>query len=879
MAAKKKKKKTSTTKSSSSAGKGQSSARLVVVESPTKAKTIRRFLPKDCHVEACYGHIRDLPASAKEIPQKYKKEKWASLGINVDDNFTPLYVVPSGKTKVIRHLKQLLKDSDELILATDEDREGESISHHLVEVLQPKIPVKRMVFHEITKSAIEEAMQNHREIDQRLVRAQEVRRILDRLVGYSLSPLIWKKIAFGLSAGRVQSVAVRVAVQREMERLRFKKGIYCGLLASLSSKASGQNQSMEAKCLRIGGKRIATGKDFDENTGKIAQGKDVHLLLKEEADQLYEKLQKATWSVREVQEKPVTRKPSAPFITSTMQQEANRKLGLTSRETMRVAQSLYEQGYITYMRTDSVNLSNEAIQAARDQVQKMYGKDYLSPEARQFQSKSKQAQEAHEAIRPAGQHFVPPDETGLKAREKELYELIWKRTMATQMAEAKQKSVSIGIVSDDTEFQATGTRILFPGFLRAYVEGSDDTDAALEEKEVVLPEVKEGDQLSLDSLKVTEHETKPPARYTEASLIQVLEKEGVGRPSTYASIISTIIDRGYVRRVGNAFVPTFTAFAVNKLLEKHFPELVDLKFTAEMEETLDEIAGGNRDYLEFLKEFYLDKKKGLKAQIENEEKKIDPDEARSVHLEGFSDIEFRIGRYGPYLATEETKTDESIRASIPEEYAPGDLTKEDIEDLIQQKKDGPPTLGEDPETGEAVYVMTGRYGPYLQLGMPEDPKDKPKRAMIPKGVDPKTLGLEEALGYLRLPRVLGEDEEGHTIKAGLGRFGPYVVKTGKDLEKPEYRSLKKEDSVLSVDLNRALELFAQPKGQGRGRKKSTPLKVVGNHPIDKKPIEIYEGPYGPYCKLGKINASIPKEMKPEDLSLEKAVELIEARRK
>ncbi len=887
--------------SSSSVG-----AALVIVESPTKAKTIRKYLPAKYHVEACVGHIRDLPASAKEIPEKYKKEKWASLGIDVENDFTPLYVIPGGKVKVIKHLKDCLNRAQELILATDEDREGESISHHLVQVLRPTVPIKRMVFHEITREAIEGALANFRDIDHHLVEAQESRRILDRLYGYSLSPLLWKKIAFGLSAGRVQSVATKLIVEREEQRMHFKKGVYCGLLAQLDSKKG----AVEAKLVRYKDSKIATGKDFDESTGKIAEGKDVYLLVKNEADELHKKLQSETWSVIEVTEKPLTRKPAPPFITSTLQQEANRKLGLSARDAMRVAQSLYERGFITYMRTDSVNLSQEALTGSRQQIENLYGKEYLNPEPRQYTSKSKGAQEAHEAIRPAGQTFTVPQETGLTGTELALYDLIWKRTIATQMAEAKQLSVSITFKANGSEFQATGTRILFPGFLRAYVEGRDDADAALEEREVILPDLKSGDIVDLKELQVTEHETKPPARYTEATLVQTLEKEGIGRPSTYASIIGTIIDRGYVRRVGGALIPTFTAFAVTKLLKKHFPEFVDLQFTAGMEESLDEIAEGKRPYLDFLKDFYSHPKTGLQGRIEQREKKIDPEEARSINLEPFPNVEFRIGRFGPYLARKDKGEDVTTRASIPEDMAPADLLKEDIDRLIQQKKDGPPNLGLDPQTGLKVYLMSGRYGPYLQLGETEDAEAAPKvkkprkkklkagekpieevaptpvvakvkRAILPKGVNPATLGLDEALGYLRLPRTLGTDAQGHKVQVGLGRFGPYVVRTGAGLEKPEYRSLKKEDHLLTVELPRAEELFAEvrTKGGGRMRSKQAAIRVVGVHPIEKKPIEIFNGPYGLYCKCGKINASIPKEINPEDLSLERAVELIEARRR
>ncbi len=876
-------------KSPTKAKGGKKWKALVIVESPTKAKTIRKFLPSEYHVEACVGHIRDLPASAKEIPEKYKKEKWASLGIDVENNFSPLYIIPSAKLKVIKHLKECMEDAEELILATDEDREGESISHHLVEVLKPKIPTKRMVFHEITKEAIAEALKNFRDVDNKLVQAQESRRILDRLFGYSLSPLLWTKIAYGLSAGRVQSVATRLIVEREEHRLRFKKGIYCGLLAGLKAEKG----DFEAKLVKLGEKKVATGKDFDEATGQIAAGKDVYLLLKDEADELSKTLKSKLWKVVDLSEKPLSRKSAPPFITSTLQQESNRKLGLSSRDTMRVAQGLYEKGFITYMRTDSVNLSKEAIEGARNQVLKLYGKDYLSDSPRNFTSKTKGAQEAHEAIRPAGALCPTPQSTGLMGNELALYELIWKRTVATQMADAKQLSVSISIQVDKNEFQASGTRILFPGFLRAYVEGRDDVEAALEEREVLLPDVKVGDVLNLNQLDVTEHETKPPARYTEATLIQTLEKEGVGRPSTYASIISTIIDRGYVRRGGNALVPTFTAFAVTKLLKNHFSGLIDLQFTASMEETLDEIAVGKKPYLDFLKEFYSDQKHGLKTQITKEEKNIDPEESRKINLESFPQIEFRIGKFGPYLLKREKK--EEVRASIPEDVAPADLKIETIEQLIQQKKDGPPHLGVDPRSGLKVYLMTGRFGPYLQLGEVEDAPapekgakkkkgeiapPKVKRSVLPKGVNPATIQLDEALGYLYLPRELGVSPEGHTIKAGLGRFGPFVVKTGAGLEKPEYRSLKKDDHVLKVDLKRAIEIFSEERVRGkRGSSKKTAIRVVGEHPIEKKPIEIFDGPYGPYCKCGKVNASIPKDIKPEDLTIEKAIELIESKRR
>jgi DNA topoisomerase-1 len=592
---------------------------LVIVESPTKAKTIRKFLPKNYVIEASMGHIRDLPQSATDIPEKFKKEEWAKIGVNVEEDFAPLYVVPKGKFKVITDIRKKMHDADVLYLATDEDREGEAISWHLLEMLKPKIPVKRMVFHEITKTAILKALEDTRDVDMRLVHAQETRRILDRLVGYTVSPLIWKKIAYGLSAGRVQSAGLRLIVERERERIRFRSATYWDLEAQFNK--SGQNGGdFKGKSISWNGKRIATTKDFDESTGKLLASKEdnIHVLNGDEADQLVKTLGQAAFTVLSVEEKQFTQRPSVPFITSSLQQEANRKLSMTARDAMRTAQSLYEQGFITYMRTDSPSLSGEAIKGARSAVEGLFGNDYLSPEPRQFASKNKGAQEAHEAIRPAGAEFKHPKETGLSGRELALYELIWMRTVASQMADAQKLSVSVRVegkkASETVLFTATGSRILFPGFLRAYVEGSDDPDSALEDREVILPAMKTGDQVSLKSLDALTHTTKPPARFTEASLVQQLEKEGIGRPSTYASIIDTIQDRGYVRKLGNALVPTFTGVAVMQLLEKYFENLVDYKFTSEMENSLDEIAEGKLEHLPYLKKFYSGKT-GLAEQV------------------------------------------------------------------------------------------------------------------------------------------------------------------------------------------------------------------------------------------------------------------------
>ncbi|MEX0271650.1 type I DNA topoisomerase [Leptolyngbyaceae cyanobacterium UHCC 1019] len=848
---------------------------LVIVESPTKARTIRNYLPAGYRVEASMGHVRDLPQSASEIPASVKGEKWAQLGVNVESNFEPLYVVPQDKKKIVKELKDALKNVDELILATDEDREGESISWHLLQLLQPKVPIKRMVFHEITQEAIQEAIQNCREVDERLVRAQETRRILDRLVGYTLSPLLWKKIAFGLSAGRVQSVAVRLLVRRERQRRAFRKGAYWDLKAILEANGAtpAAKGTFESRLVSLNGVKVATGSDFDEATGQIIQGRTVVLLNQTEATSLLDRIRDRPWMVTNLEERPVTRKPSPPFTTSTLQQEANRKLGLSARDTMRTAQSLYEQGYITYMRTDSVSLSKQAIAAARDCVQEKYGTEYLSPEPRQYSTKSKGAQEAHEAIRPAGSSFRTPQQTGLKDREFRLYDLIWKRTVASQMAEARQTNITMQIQVEDAGFRSSGKRIDFPGFFRAYVEGSDDPDAAIEGQEVILPNLQVGDSPACTDLEAISHETQPPARFTEASLVKTLESEGIGRPSTYASIIGTIIDRGYAQMVGNALVPTFTAFAVTTLLEKHFPDLVDPSFTARMERTLDDISTGEVQWLPYLKEFYGGKD-GLETQVKERESQIDPTEARTVVLENL-DAKVRIGRYGAFIEVD--REEGSVKASIPKDLTPSDLDPEQVETLLRQKTEGPEKIGLHPETGEPIYALIGAYGPYVQLGDVSDDNPKPKRASLPKGVTTETVTLESAVGLLSLPRLLGtHPETGGKLQAGLGRFGPYIVydqgKDGKD-----YRSLKAGDDVLTVDLERALALIAEPKG-GRGKRAAAkPIRELGAHPVDGEPVNIYDGPYGPYIKHGKVNASLPEGQTVEAITMDIAVEALNAK--
>lgn len=849
---------------------------LVIVESPTKAKTIRNYLPRGYRVEASMGHVRDLPQSASEIPASVKGEDWAKIGVNVEADFEPLYVIPQDKKKVVKALKEALSDADELVLATDEDREGESISWHLLQVLKPKVPTKRMVFHEITEEAIQDALNHCRTVDEQLVRAQETRRILDRLVGYTLSPLLWKKIATGLSAGRVQSVAVRLLVNRERERRAFRKGTYWDLKATLEKDKA----PFEAKLVTLRGTRIATGADFDETTGQIAAGRNVLLLGEEEARSLQERLQNEVWTVASIDERPATRKPSAPFTTSTLQQEANRKLRLSARDTMRTAQSLYEQGYITYMRTDSTNLSQQAIAAARSCVEQMYGKEYLSPQPRQYATKSKGAQEAHEAIRPAGNTFRTPQATGLSGRELKLYELIWKRTVATQMAEARQTHITVQIEAGEAGFRATGKRIDFPGFFRAYVEGSDDPNAAIEDQEVILPRLQAGDHPECRELEAIGHETQPPARYTEASLVKMLESEGIGRPSTYATIIGTIIDRGYAQMVNNSLVPTFTAFAVTALLEKYFPDLVDPQFTARMEQTLDEISTGEAKWLPYLQQFYLGDT-GLETQVKQQESQIDPNQARSVPLDGL-DVKVRIGPYGAYLEVE----DESgpVRANIPQDMPPADLDPGQVDVLLRQKTEGPDKIGFHPETGEPIYALIGPYGPYVQLGDKTDDNPKPKRASLPKGVNLQDVTLDMAVNLLALPRTLGvHPETGAKIQANLGRFGPYIVhdqgKEGKD-----YRSLKKEDDVLTITLERALELLAEPKtGRGRGKAAAKPLRELGPHPEDGEPVNIYNGPYGPYIKHGKVNASLPEgqtiEAIPMDVALQALAEKASTKKK
>jgi DNA topoisomerase-1 len=838
---------------------------LVIVESPAKARKISGYLGKDYQVLASMGHVRDLPANASEIPAAVKKEPWSSLGVNTDSNFEPLYIVPKEKKKVVKELKDALKNAEMLILATDEDREGESIGWHLADLLKPKVPVKRMVFSEITKEAIQHAIETPREVDENLVSAQETRRVLDRLYGYTLSPLLWKKIARGLSAGRVQSVAVRIMVQRELERLAFHSGSYWGLKAELKTP---DEKTFDAQLVTVGGKKLATGKDFDESTGKLKAGVDVLLLEEEQAIALKERIADIPWKITNVEERKQKRNPYPPFTTSTLQQEANRKLGMTARQTMRTAQRLYEDGIITYMRTDSVHLSNEALDASRKRVAEKYGDDYLSPELRQFTTKSKMAQEAHEAIRPAGTEMKTFEEHGLSSAEAKLYALIWKRTMATQMAEARLTFQTVTITADDAEFRATGRHVDFPGFFRAYVEGVDDPESALDDQESALPPLSEDVSLTCNEVEPIGHETKPPARFTEATLVRELEAGGVGRPSTYASIIGTVQDRGYVRKSGSQLIPTFTALAVSRLLENYFPNLVDVSFTAKMEQTLDEIATGEAERLPYLISFYSGEE-GLGRQVKAKEETINPRDACTLKLAGIeSDV--RVGRYGPYF--EKQKNGEKLTASIPPDTAPADISNEIAEKLIEEKLKGPQSLGMHPEEGLPVYYKTGPFGPYVQLGDITEEIPKPKRVSITKNFDPETLTLEQAVNLLELPKRLGHHPlTEKVVNVGVGRFGPYVLhdKTYGNFDKKThtYEFNDKTYDVLTVTLDVAVEMLSHAKK----RAAPTPIRELGEHPQEGGMIAIFDGRYGPYVKHGEINVTVPKDIEIESVRLDEAV--------
>ncbi|MFJ9931051.1 type I DNA topoisomerase [Streptomyces misionensis] len=873
----------------------QGGRRLVIVESPAKAKTIKGYLGPGYTVEASVGHIRDLPNGAAEVPEKYTGEV-RRLGVDVEHDFQPVYVVNADKKAQVKKLKDLLKDSDELFLATDEDREGEAIAWHLQEVLKPKIPVKRMVFHEITKDAIREAVANPRQLNQKLVDAQETRRILDRLYGYEVSPVLWKKVMPRLSAGRVQSVATRLVVERERERIAFRSAEYWDLTGTFGTGRAGDPSdpsSLVARLQTVDGRRVAQGRDFD-SLGQLKSANTLHL-DEATARGLAAALENTRFSVRSVESKPYRRSPYAPFRTTTLQQEASRKLGFGAKATMQIAQKLYENGYITYMRTDSTTLSETAIAAARAQVTQLYGADYLPPQPRTYAAKVKNAQEAHEAIRPSGDRFRTPAETGLTGDQFKLYELIWKRTVASQMKDATGNSVTVkigGTAADgrDAEFSASGKTITFHGFLKAYVEGADDPNAELDDRERRLPQVAEGDALSADEITVDGHATKPPARYTEASLVKELEEREIGRPSTYASIIGTILDRGYVFKKGTALVPSFLSFAVVNLLEKHFGRLVDYDFTAKMEDDLDRIARGEAKAVPWLRRFYFgegnvtgaaadagngdgDHLGGLKELV-TDLGAIDAREVSSFPVG--NDIVLRVGRYGPYIERGEKDTEQHQRADIPDDLAPDELTVELAEELLA-KPSGDFELGTDPQSGHTIVAKDGRYGPYVTEVLPEGtPKTgknavKPRTASLFKSMSLDTVTLDDALKLMSLPRVVGTDADGVEITAQNGRYGPYLKK-GTDS-----RSLQTEDQIFTITLEEAQAIYAQPKQRGRAAAKP-PLKELGEDPVSNKPVVVKDGRFGPYVTDGETNATLRSGDSVETITPERGFELLAEKR-
>ncbi len=840
--------------------------KLVIVESPAKARTISGFLGDGYVVESSIGHVRDLPRNAADVPASHKKEKWSRLGVDTANGFKPLYVVPADKKKQIDHLKKLMKGADELFLATDEDREGESIAWHLTEVLKPKVPVKRMVFHEITRDAIHHAVASPRELDRRLVDAQETRRILDRLFGYEVSPVLWRLVRPKLSAGRVQSPAIRIVVDRERERMKFRAAQYWDVAGQFSVTAG----DFTAILSSLGGVRVASGKDFDREGG-ISRD-DVVLLDRAGAEAVVADLSGAEFGIRSVERKPFRRSPYPPFRTSTLQQEAGRKLRFSSQHTMRLAQRLYENGFITYMRTDSVSLSENAIAAARSQVIELYGKEYVPDSPRVYVSKVKNAQEAHEAIRPAGDVFRTPEQIRgqLNKDELSLYELVWKRTVASQMSDATGESVQVRLAASgasgrEAEFATSGKVIAFPGFLRAYVEGSDDPDAELEDQERRLPAMTEGEPARAKSLEVAGHETKPPARYTEASLVKRLEDLGIGRPSTYASIIQTIQDRGYVWKKGTALIPTFTAFSAVRLLEEHFTELVDYGFTARMEEDLDEIAAGDREMVPYLQAFYFGNgHPGLVDVVKGAFENADAREINTLPFEGLEGVLLRSGRFGPYLEKGEQ------RVSVPEDIPPDELTPERATELLEAPS-GDRVLGVDPGSGVEVLVRNGRFGPYVQLGENDEGEKRPTASLF-KSMHPDTVTLDQALQLLTLPRVVGLDPETEEeIVVANGRYGPYV-KRGADT-----RSLESEEDLFALDVPGAVAVLAQPKRR-RGQEIRGPLRDLGNDPATGWHVVVRDGRFGPYVTDGGVNASLRREDSVERITVDRASTLLAERR-
>ena len=863
---------------------------LVIVESPAKAKTLGRFLGSKYRVEASYGHVRDLPESAADVPKEIKEQDWGRMGVDVGHDFQPYYVVPGDKKKQVAHLKAAVKEASEVLLATDPDREGESISWHLTQVLKPKVPVSRIVFHEITEDAVKEALDHPGQVNENLVRAQESRRILDRLYGYTLSPVLWKKVQTGLSAGRVQSVAVRLIVEREEERRAFRTGVYWDLEATLK----GDGRQFVATLVRLGDQRIATGKDFDPQNGAMKSA-NVRLLDEAATRALVDALQQnVPWTVSAVEQKPGVERPAPPFTTSTLTQEASRKLGFSTERTMQVAQRLFQGvgdgemgGLITYHRTDSTTLSEKALQESAEAIRSMFGAEYYGA-PRRYQTRVKNAQEAHEAIRPTDFARTPAQLEGmLDIDELKVYELVWKRAMASQMVDARVLRTSLEITARGGDGQsavltASGKAIEFAGFRRAYVEGSDDPAAELEEQEAILPTCAVGDRIHRDgstpiSILGTEpkrHETTPPARFTEASLVKELERLGIGRPSTFAPTIATIVRRGYVFRQGKALVPSFTAFAVTKLLREHFGDFVETDFTAEMEEVLDEISRGEREWVAFLREFYYGdpKHRGLLPAVEHGAESADyPVLDLGQDPESGETVRIRIGRFGPFVQLGEGGPGRT--ASLPDEIAPADLSVTKALELVRAKAEGPRALGADPATGQQVYVMNGRFGAYVQLGeTPEGKKAaKPKRASLQSGMTESTVTLEEALRLLSLPRVVGlHPDDNEPITTNFGRFGPYV-KHG-----DEFRSLESESDVFDISFDAALALIRAPKVSRR--RQSAAKTVLRELTKDGTTLKLLSGRYGPYVTDGTTNASIPKGSSPEGLTFEQATELLQARR-
>lgn len=886
---------------------------LLIVESPSKVKTISGYLGDAFIVESSMGHIRDLPQPS-ELPDELKKSPVGKFAVDVENGFEPYYVVNSDKKKKVTELKRLLKESDALYLATDGDREGEAIAWHLLEVLKPKVPVYRLTFPEITKEAIERGFNDLRDIDENLVDAQETRRVLDRLYGYELSPVLWRKVSRGLSAGRVQSVATRLVVERERERMSFRSACYWDLTGTFTTDSA---ESFTAKLSAVDGARVATGKDFaDSGVLKASAASKVAHLDEAAASSLASALASAPFAVRSVETKPYTRRPAAPFTTSTLQQEAARKLRFSSRSTMQVAQRLYENGYITYMRTDSVALSEQAIRAARAQAKELYGAEFIPSSPRVYASKSKNAQEAHEAIRPAGDVFRTPAavKASLSPDEFRLYELIWKRTVASQMADAKGSTASVRLgatVSDgrDAEFAASGTVITFRGFLAAYEEGKDalrnEEDKAVDAKsEKRLPQLAQGDPLNASGIEAARHETSPPPRYTEASLVKAMDELGIGRPSTYAAVISTIMDRGYVNNRAGSLVPSWTAFSVVRLLEEYFAKYVDYEFTAEMEEDLDRIARGEEARAQWLSNFYFggEVQRGLKPIVDN----LGDIDARAINsIEVAPGVNLRVGKFGPYLETggdidtETGEIQEPVRANVPDGLAPDELTEEKVAELISQGKQDGRELGVDPQTGRTIVARDGRYGPYVTELIPEmseeeiaawmeaqpteyykngkpKPKKKPKAekprtGSLFKSMDLATITLEDALKLMSLPRVVGVDAEGTEITAQNGRFGPYLKK-GTDS-----RSLESEDQIFSITLEQALEIYSQPKQRGRVAAKP-PLAELGIDPVSEKKIVVKDGRFGPYITDGVTNITVPRSETIESLTHTRAVELLAEKR-